>query len=308
MGNPPLGRHVFIYPAQSQIVPSLVTIDQNPRINPLLVHDCSELFLELVHSKNKLTRNNTSAKISTETPYDRIGNGVVGSPKTPLNQLKVSSSDIKQLTSPILEDSTAKLISSNGLSADPFDIMEFFGDESVKRVLEIGASAWLSSRCLLRGNFVTIPVLSQLCSFQVVGAKKLFADNANYEFQNGSSNDLRHEASQSLGYSNDAFIVKRETKVCLCLPSKLAPKPPEGQSMSTMDFDSTDIKADVRDTEPRLGGLSKEYAILKDIIVSSSATTLSRYINNILLSYQHPYLLLLFNYFLIHAILVFRHV
>lgn len=300
MGNPPLGRVVFIYSVQSQIVPSLVTKDENPRrtlANPFLVYECNELFLELVHSKNRLTRNNISAKISSETPYDHIGNGVLGSPKTPMNQVKVSSLDIKQLTSPICEGSTANLTSSNGSSTDPFDITEFLGDENVKRVLETVAANWLSSRCLLHGNLVTIPVLSQPCIFQVVGAKKLFADKANYDFINGSSNNLQHETSESLEYSNGAFIVKRETKVCLCLPSKLAPKTPEGQHMSTMDLKSADIKVDVGDTKSRLGGLSKEYATLKDIIVSSSASTLSRYVNNTLLACQHPDL------FLIHAIL-----
>ncbi|XP_062111914.1 calmodulin-interacting protein 111 [Humulus lupulus] len=275
MGNPSLGGVVFIYPTQSQIVPVFVAKDENPcrtKVNPLLVHECNDLFLELVHSENMLARNSITAKNSCETSYDHIGNGVVGTPKTPRNHLKLSSSNIKQLCSPACEDSTMQLDNSNGFSVDSYDIAEFLGDENVRKVIETGASTWLFSRCLLRGNFVIIPVLSQLCSFQVVGTRMLL-NKVNYDITN-RSDDLLDEASDSVEYSNDAFIVRRETKLCLCLPSKLAPKTLERPSI-TMNFEPMDIKADVGDSMSNLGGLSKEYAILKDIIVSSSANILS---------------------------------
>ncbi|XP_024029626.1 calmodulin-interacting protein 111 [Morus notabilis] len=280
MGDPTLGRVVFIYPAQSQTVPSHLTKDENSRsskVNPLLVYNCDELFLELVHSR-KLTKTSASVTMSSETSFDCSESGVVGplSPKTPMNQIKVGSSVINQLTSPRCDDSKANLTNSNGPSFDTFDIMKLLGEQGVtKRLIEARAAPFFNSRCLLRGNLVTIPVLSQLCLFQVVGAKKLLADRTDYGSTSESSNNLLHKASESLQNSIDAFIVVNETKVCLSLPSKVASKTPERQVLSTVDFEFMDVKADSRDNNIKLGGLSKEYAILKDIIVSSSVNTLS---------------------------------
>ena len=277
MGDPSLGRVVFIHPVQSQIAPKIPTKEENLcNFNPLSVCDCSELYLELVHARRSTTEN-TSLKTSSEISYGSR-NGVFGSssPKTPMNQIKASSSVTNQLTSPICEDSTKDVTNLNGVSTVPFDITELLGDEgAAKRLLNTWATPWLYSCCLLRGNLVTIPILSQICSFQVVGAKKLLANRVNYQLTNGNRNYPLAEASESLEDLIDAFVVQRETKVCLGLPLKPASKTPEGQSSSNLDFG---CKADSEDNHSKLGGLSKEYGILKDIIVSSSANTLSRYV------------------------------
>lgn len=283
MGNPVLGGAVFVYPVKSETVPSHLTKDENSRstmVDPLLVYNCGELFLELVHSR-KLTRTSASVKISSEPSYERSGNGVVRSsfPKTPMNHTKVGSSVTNQLTSPVCDDSLANLTNSNGSSFDPFDITKLLGDEGVtKRLIEARAAPFFHSRCLLRGNLVTLPILSQLCIFRVVGAKKLSEDRADYDFTNVSGNNLLNEASESLQHSTNAFIVVNETKVSLCFPSELASKTPQREGLSTVDFEHKDVKADSGDNNFKLGGLSKEYAILKDIIVSSSMNTLSRYV------------------------------
>ncbi|KAM6555214.1 hypothetical protein CsatB_002233 [Cannabis sativa] len=253
MGNPSLGAIVFIYPVQSHIP------------------ECNELFLELVHPKNMVARNTNSG----ETPYDHMGNGVVGSPKTPRNQLKLSSSNIKQSSSSsTYKDSTTKLDNLKAVFDDSYDITKFLGDEHVRRILETRASTWLSSRCLLRGNLVTMPIISQLCSFRVVAARMLL-DKDNF-YITYKSDDLQDEASNTVKYSNDAFIVKCETKICFSLPSELAPKALERQ-ITTIEFEPTIVKTDVGDRKSQLGGLSNEYAILKDIIVSSSANVLSSF-------------------------------
>ncbi|GMN22669.1 hypothetical protein TIFTF001_043556 [Ficus carica] len=217
MGNPVLGGAVFVYPVKSETVPSHLTKDENSRstmVDPLLVYNCGELFLELVHSR-KLTRTSASVKISSEPSYERSGNGVVrsSSPKTPMNHTKGGSSVTNQLTSPVCDDSLANLTNSNGSSFDPFDITKLFGDEGVtKRLIEARAAPFFHSRCLLRGNLVTLPILSQLCIFRVVGAKKLSEDRADSDFTIVSGNNLLNEASESLQHSTNAFIVVNETK------------------------------------------------------------------------------------------------
>ncbi|KAL5546728.1 hypothetical protein UlMin_006415 [Ulmus minor] len=277
LGYPTSGRVVFVYPIQSQFLPGVVTKDENlhsNKVKPLLASDCNELILELVYSKNRLTRTDTSISISSRTSVC-FENEAVESPKTPLNQLKFSSSNTSQLTSPMFEDYAANLTHSNGFSLDQFDITEVLGDDVSKRILETHATDWLCSRFLLCGNLVTVPILSQVCTFQIVSARKLLENRANHGLENGSANDLPLVASDVVEHASDAFIVKRETKVCLRLPSKLASGTPERQGLSSVNLHCTDVKADAGDTFSKLGGLSKEYAILKDVIVSSSVNTLS---------------------------------
>lgn len=115
---------------------------------------------------------------------------------------------------------------------------------------------------------MTIPVLSQLCLLRVVGAKNLSDDKANH--------DLLHESSELVDKVNDAFLVKRETKVCFHLPPNLESETPQRRVLSTVQC--KDAMANTGDKSSRMGGLSKEYAVLKDIIISSSMHTLSRYV------------------------------
>ncbi|KAF3441359.1 hypothetical protein FNV43_RR15273 [Rhamnella rubrinervis] len=279
MGCPTSGKDVFVFPAQNQLLAGLVSKREKPdggKGDHFMVHDCNELVLELVHSRNRLLSRKTSMSISSEKSYHHSASEVLASPKTPLNQSKISFSNICQSASSTCEDPTVNSTISDGSSVIPFNIMEVLEDEASKKLLQTCATTWLYSCCLLRGNIVTIPMLSQQYSFQVIGAKNLLT-NSTHDLVNESNNGNLHEASEVVDRENEAFLVKRETKICLGTPAKLAYGSPKRQGMSRMDSESGDAKGNARDTISNLGGLSKEYALLKDIIVSSSSDPLSRF-------------------------------
>ncbi|XP_021807874.1 calmodulin-interacting protein 111-like isoform X2 [Prunus avium] len=258
MGCPPSGRVIFIHSVQNHSQAGLLCDTREARstiVNCLSVYDCKELVLEMLHS------NNTSANFSSEKSCYGSENGMLASPETPLNQSKLSVSDTSPVTSPRRGESVGNVTIPNESSVDSFDIEEVLGDDSTKRLLQTCARTWLYSRCLLIGNFVIIPMLSQLCLLRVIGAKTLSKNIANH--------DLLNEASELVGGENDAFLVKRETKVCFHLPSNPASETPQRSNISTGD--------DTGDNISRLGGLSKEYADLKEIIISSSTNSLSSF-------------------------------
>ncbi|KAL6144654.1 hypothetical protein ACLB2K_055345 [Fragaria x ananassa] len=265
MGCPASGRTIFIHSIQNTVRAGLFSGTKKPRSTKdcLLVSDCKELNLELVHSNRRLTMNSTSTNLSAEKSLYQPENGVLASPKTPLNRSKLSYSNSSPLASARREESASSVITPDESFVEPFDVEEVFGDDTSKRLLQTCATTWLYSRCLLRGNLVTIPVLSQHCLLRVIGAKKLSDDKAN--------RDLLHESSELVDEVNDAFLVKRETKVCFHLPSNLESK---RRDLSTVQY--KDAIANTGDELSGLGGLSKEYAVLKDIIISSSMDTLSR--------------------------------
>ncbi|BFG24437.1 hypothetical protein CerSpe_107110 [Prunus speciosa] len=263
MGCPPSGRVIFIHSVQNQSQAGLVCDTRKARstkVNCLSVYGCKELVLEVLHSNNRLIMNNTSANFSYEKSYYRSENGMLASPKTPLNQSKLSVSDTSPVTSPRRGESVGNVTIPNESSVNSFDIEEVLGDDSAKRLLQTCATTWLYSRCLLIGNFVTIPMLSQLCLLRVIGAKTLSKNNANH--------DLLNEASELVGSENDAFLVKRETKVCFHMSSNPASETLQRSNLSSVECN--DSIADTGDNISRLAGLSKEYEILKDIIISSS--------------------------------------
>lgn len=263
MGCPPSGRVIFIHSVQNQSQAGLVCDTRKARstkVNCLSVYDCKELVLELLHSNNRLIMNNTSTNFSYQKSYCHSENGMLASPKTPLNQSKLSVSDTSPVTSPRRGESVGNVTIPNESSVDSFDIEEVLGDDSTKRLLQTCATTWLYSRCLLIGNFVTIPMLSQLCLLRVIGAKTLSKNNANH--------DLLNKASELVGGENDAFLVKRETKVCFHLSSNPASETLQRSNLSSVECN--DSIADTGDNTSRLAGLSKEYENLKDIIISSS--------------------------------------
>ncbi|KAM5579130.1 calmodulin-interacting protein 111-like [Rosa sericea] len=265
MGCPASGRIIFIHSVQNTVRAGLLSDTEKPcsTNDCLSVSDCKELILELLHSNSRLTMNTTSTNTSAEKSFYRPENGMPASPKTPLNPSKLSFSNRSPLASPRREESASSVITPDEKFVEPFDVEEVLGDDTSKRLLQTCATTWLYSRCLLRGNLVTIPVLSQHCLLRVIGAKSLSDDKANH--------DSLHESFELVDKVNDAFLVKRETKVCFHLPSNL-----ESKRRDLSMVQCKDAIANTGDDSSRLGGLSKEYAVLKDIIISSSMDTLSR--------------------------------
>ncbi|XP_010516274.1 PREDICTED: calmodulin-interacting protein 111 [Camelina sativa] len=242
LGCPVSGRTVFVYPVSG---PSLS--DQlngnggslSNDVNHLSLLACKELSLELTPFRNMLLQANNGFQSS----HEQNGNGN-STPKTPSNLLKFSSPRPKSPASPIKEDpvfSTKQQFSSES----SLDLREVLSNESSKRLLQICASSWLYPCSLLYGNFVAVPILSEICIFCVKGADKRPSDTSN---------------------RNHAFMINQETKVYLHHTLDLA----SGTSAQGLQFDEDNEGENSGCELAKLGGLSKEYTILRDIIVSSS--------------------------------------
>lgn len=262
LGCPASGRIVFVYPIQSQ---TMIKANGNDKLHGshvpnLSIFSCEELYLELVPLSGG----------STEDL--KYGNAKISSPKTPLNyHSKLGFSDISQLSSPSRE----KVISESTISPrkplNSFDAIEVLEDESAKKLLESCATSWLFSRSLLYGNFVTIPILSKICVFQVIsGISRGSCANqvlTGRLFSNASSNKMDHE--------EHAFSVDYATKIHLISSPSSSLQTPLRMSLQCVESESKDLKVDGGDDILILGGLSKEYAILLDIIVSSIVKDIS---------------------------------
>lgn len=244
MGYPVSGRIVFVYPV-------------NQGNNSISIEKCKDLHLSLISSKSLISiKSNKTAHI--EFPSE---NGNISSPKTPsVTRSKFSSPCSSLPTSPRYRETRSN---SLDLAIDSFNIREVLEDEIGKKLLQTCTMSLLYSRHLLWGNLVVIPILSELCLFKVVSAEKVSgnSNDEDLERHNGSYNQ-----SPNISDKGIAFLVDHGTKVQLFS---------ENTNFDLCSEDSIDSV--VADT-PKLGGLSKEYSVLKDIIVSSSVkNTLSRY-------------------------------
>ena len=118
-------------------------------------------------------------------------------------------------------------------------------------------------------------MLSELCFFQVIGAKKQPVTKSDHYPSNGNS-DLYPEDSDIADSGNQAFTVNDETKVFLSLPSNAASEEPIQRDIPCVKLEHKVANASLHDKISKLGGLSKEYTLLKDIISSSVSDALSR--------------------------------
>ncbi|XP_010504575.1 PREDICTED: calmodulin-interacting protein 111-like [Camelina sativa] len=242
LGCPVSGRTVFVYPVSG---PSLSDRfngnggSLSNDVNHLSLLACKELSLQLTPFRNMLLQANNAF----ESSHEQNGNGN-STPKTPSNLLKFSSPRPKSPASPITEGpvfSTKQQFSSES----SLDLREVLSNESSKRLLQICASSWLYPCSLLYGNFVAVPILSEICIFCVKRANKRPSDTSN---------------------RNHAFMINQETKVYLHHTLDLA----SGTSAQGLQFDEDNEGENSGCELAKLGGLSKEYTILRDIIVSSS--------------------------------------
>jgi hypothetical protein len=220
----------------------------------------------------------SSMNFPAEKPGDPFEIGMVSSPKTPLYQSKLSSSSTSHTTSPVCENSVSCLPNPDSPSIDSFDIRELIGDKSAKKILRTCVSLWLLSRSLFCGNFVAIPTHSELLIFRVIDAKQSSAKSSSHNFMNEKSHHLLFKDPELVDHVNHAFVVNHDAEVCLYFPSNMVSETSQKGGFSGVELEYKDVKANVVDNTLKLGGLSKEYAILKDIIISSSVKdTLSRY-------------------------------
>lgn len=281
MGCPASGKVIFVNTIRNQLLTDIVNGNDSPEganADHLSIHNCNELYLELVPFMDRVKMKSytmSTTKLSAEKRHDRSENGMISSPKTPLCQPKLSSPSPIHLTSPICEEAASNISNSNGTDVGLLNIKDVLEDESAKKLLQVCATSWLYSRVLICGNLVAIPVLSKLCIFRVRSANKLPADGSDQDLMKDRTPGMQPQDSEELGHMKDAFSINRETKVYLHQHMNSTDERPQKQGLPLMQSECSNGKTIIGNDRSKLGGLHKEYTVLKDIIVSSTKNTLS---------------------------------
>lgn len=265
LGCPTIGRVVFISPLKTHLCNDPLNDNgklKSTEVNFLRIYNCKELFLDLASSTNVSTKDNLfpSSTIYSRKVHGRSESGNLTSPSTMRSASPKCDEVVSNLPSPFVHS-----------------LIESLGDDTVRKTLQTIASNELYKRCVLRGNLVTIPVLSDLCTFHVRGAKGLSGYDDSYDSVNSGSDDhFQHYSSDE--YANCAFNIDQLTKVFINVQSTTVSETNQEIFPSNVEPQNLNIRAKVKPKVRKLGGLSKEYSVLKDIIISSSLnSTMSRY-------------------------------
>ncbi|KAK6124822.1 hypothetical protein DH2020_041438 [Rehmannia glutinosa] len=235
LGSPASGRIIFVYPVKC-----------------------------LPRGKVEMEDAISSHDLSREDTYGQVENSKISSPKTPsVSESKVSSPCSTQSHTSNYDKAASKTIYLSRASTNILDVEEVLGDDSSRKLLETCTASWLSSRRLLPGNLVVVPVLSGLCVFQVVGS--------NSEIQNSNSHDVPAR-DPDIGRKDvvSAFFLNWGTRIRLLSPGNPMVETSVKNSLAHPDLGQGSIKDIVGVNFSKLGGLSKEFAVLKDIMVSSA--------------------------------------
>ncbi|XXG60483.1 hypothetical protein AAC387_Pa04g2383 [Persea americana] len=207
---------------------------------------------------------NQSVDNPTNDGNEHFENDQVSSPKTPSPyQSRLSSQGASQMRLRRGDNSILTVNhQSNVMSLDVSSITKALEDEKAKQLLEISAAWWLSARCLLRGNVVAIPIGPQIGFFRVDGADTLlvkwFKQDSTYE-RKCSLMPPEISSPCLVNHVDAAFLVESKAKVHLfsSMPSSME-TPAKGDLSLLEDEERFGIS--------KLGGLSKEFAELKQII------------------------------------------
>ncbi|KAJ6408403.1 hypothetical protein OIU84_011671 [Salix udensis] len=247
MGCPTSGKVIFVHAMINKLLTDIVNGNdksQGANADDLSLHNCNEMYLELVPFMDRPNR-------SSPSPI--------------------------QLASPICEEAASNTSNSNGTDVGLLNIKEVLEDESAKKLLQVCATSWLYSRLLICGNLVAIPMLSNLCIFRVTSANKLPADGSDQDLMKDRTHGMQPQNSEELGHMKDAFSINRQTKVYLHRRMNSTVEGPQKQGLPLMQSECSDGKTIIGHDRSKLGGLHEEYAVLKDIIVSSMKNTLSSF-------------------------------
>ena len=286
MGCPAPGRIVFVYPVCNQ--PVMGTLNEYHKLqeavgSSLSLYKHKELHLSLVSAKGKVVMNaTTSSEIGLLGDITNVQDekGYIASPRTPLSsQLRCNSSSTSLLHAPNFQESRSDSSHVQDTSLDTLNISEILGDDNARKLLQNCSTSWLFSRMLLCGNFVVIPILSRFCIFLVIGTNSM-STNGDFQNQADKSNcsSLISESPDLTNSVNDAFLTDHETKVYLHLSRDSVPQTPTRKTSSSMASVHGDSMANKGIDFPKLGGLTKEFAVLKDIIIASAVKgALARY-------------------------------
>ncbi|XP_038718921.1 calmodulin-interacting protein 111-like isoform X2 [Tripterygium wilfordii] len=275
MGYPSPGRIVFVHSVQSQFLTHSVNGSDKthtPLVSRPLLRNCEELHLRLANLETRVeTKRNVlfTSDFNAEKSHGRFENRTISSPKTPLHKSKFNSPTSGHLDSPMSEEPVSSVLSRISSSIGSANITDSLKDESSKKILQTCANSWLYTRSLLCGNLVAIPMLSELCFFYVIRGE-LPSDGSNQDPVNQRSDGLHPKASNFVDHMHDAYVVSRETKVHLYLPLGSGSESPGKRGLPGLQLEFENAKASMVSDISKLGGLSKEYAVLMDIIISSS--------------------------------------
>ncbi|OVA04284.1 AAA+ ATPase domain [Macleaya cordata] len=290
MGHPASGRIIFVYPIQTCTINGILNgIDKlhnssNMTASWLSLCNCKDLYLELVPSKSGPKRNDdmlSPINSTSETRHDRFENGEVSSPRTPLiyqSKLKSPAVSLKRCQESVPSVCHSNETSSNAYDIDEAttdrkkDIKEALGDKSTREIYQACAKLWLHGRLLLHGNVVAIPMCKETYFFIVESTNQLSMECSSQKLINGGRYELSCHAAPTpdVDHGKLAFVLDAETEVHLHTSLPLKTQIPYEGDMPAVEFNSKIIKDKEAGHVSRLGGLSKEFAILKEIIVSSS--------------------------------------
>lgn len=310
MGNPSLGRTVYVFPLNisttSQLAKKIAKLPtlKNSEMCQISSCECTDLQLKWLVPKN------TSGISSEHSSLDHTGsncfeNGQFSSLKTPsgYRSSAFSSDDVIRSRSPLVEsvavnDPLQSQRSETAVfDADSAERTQSLGhpnwdavrvvleDKKLKELLQRYGVRWLSSRILLKGNCVTIPVCGQMCVFHVkdakISAEEMSKMQQTSEFASfcSSSNLLPEEERNELdsrtpSLVSTSFLVGCGTNINFLPPANLALNSQHKDSSSTEigDKNCTDNKpVKLFPTSEgmgvsALGGLSEHVAALKEII------------------------------------------
>ncbi|CAL4994273.1 unnamed protein product [Urochloa decumbens] len=245
LGYPSVGRSLFINP---------LCTSQDPKhsddVNILRVIKCKNLYLGLVPPEV-----GSSSAIQSESDY-----------RLEKNEMLMETPK-KSPSAPMHRRESHDCASSSGSSMclDPTTARSALADEKVNELLQTSATRWLNGRHLLKGNFIPLSMCGKLSLFVVMGAE--FGSSARDDLCEEGNTLPNAEDSSNLGETLVSILVDRTTKVHLSdsvyieeLFSDKLDLP-----LEVYEYDSNKRNKDSNHA-PVLGGLSKESAIIKDII------------------------------------------
>ncbi|KAK1276727.1 Calmodulin-interacting protein 111 [Acorus gramineus] len=276
MGFPALGRVVFISPLKSCSEDHLMEADELQHLisgdsTCISLCNCKDLYLKLVIPKNGQLNDyaiSPPSKTLLKSKQNHSGNAGISSPKTPsTHNSKLAPMPAGTPLSRGGQGSVLNLDCLDSAATDVSIVLTLLEDEKIVVMLQTLVAKLLCSRNLLLGNFVTLklPTCGQV-SFRVEGANKLLSDCFGHD-----STLEESQLSNNVNPRTSAFVVDCKTKVHL-----FASTPPLVEMPAKWDLPQVDLKVTCfKDKEgghlPKLGGLSKEFSILKEIIVFSIA-------------------------------------
>nr|GMC90270.1 calmodulin-interacting protein 111 isoform X1 [Ipomoea batatas] len=276
MGCPVSGRTIFVHPVIGQPMRVLLNGNENlpnPKASCFSLCNCEELYLKPISSKeNFMVKSTVSSQMAstTGTVIGRAENGKISSPTTPSHShTRLSSPGPYESNASSYQESVSNSFDPNGISSNITYMMEVLEDENSKKLMQTCVGFSLHSRSLLCGNLVTIPVLSRLCTFLVTGAKK-FSTKGNQCLKDKSNQKPFPHATDLEDHANVAFLIGHETKVCIQVSQNIQEGAPTRGAALLTELECAGGKTNIASDVSKLGGLTKESAELKDIIISSA--------------------------------------